>query len=129
MLKPSGAQQADLNQLLLAQQDSTSSNYRQWLTPEQYADRFGAAPAIWRRSRRGWNRWAFPQLHRAAPQFRRVQRTAQQVANAFHTQIHRYPAKRSDETTPTRLILPFPPRWQDWYPEFAGSIISGSSAR
>lgn len=37
----SPAQQADLQQLLRQQQDRTSPNYRKWLTPEQYAIRFG----------------------------------------------------------------------------------------
>ncbi len=41
MFKPTQSQQADLTALLAAQQDSSSPNYHQWLTPEQYADRFG----------------------------------------------------------------------------------------
>lgn len=43
MLKPSAAQQADLKQLLVEQQDPASVNYHRWLTPEQYADRFGVS--------------------------------------------------------------------------------------
>lgn len=39
--KPSSAQQAALEQLLREQQDPASPSYRRWLTPEQYADRFG----------------------------------------------------------------------------------------
>src|ERR1022692_3707436 len=38
------AQQADLESLLAAQQDPGSADYHRWLTPEQYADRFGASP-------------------------------------------------------------------------------------
>ena len=45
MLKPTAAQQADLESLLAQQQDPTSANYHQWLTPEQYADRFGRPQA------------------------------------------------------------------------------------
>ena len=37
-------QQADLDRLLMAQQDPTSPDYHRWLSPEQYADRFGASP-------------------------------------------------------------------------------------
>src|SRR5215470_12822050 len=37
----SAAQQADLNQLLRQQQDPSSPNYHRWLTPDQYASRFG----------------------------------------------------------------------------------------
>ncbi len=38
---PSPEQQADLDQFLLDQQNPSSPSYHQWLTPEQYADRFG----------------------------------------------------------------------------------------
>ncbi|MBV9745886.1 MAG: S8/S53 family peptidase, partial [Acidobacteriia bacterium] len=44
-LKPSAAQQADLDQLLAQQQDPSSPNYHKWLTPEQFAERFGASQA------------------------------------------------------------------------------------
>src|SRR5215470_2579725 len=37
----SAAQQADLNHLLRDQQDRSSPNYHRWLTPDQYASRFG----------------------------------------------------------------------------------------
>ena len=37
----SASQQADLDQLLREQQDPKSSNYHRWLTPDQYASRFG----------------------------------------------------------------------------------------
>jgi subtilase family serine protease len=39
--QPSAAQQADLEQLIADQQDPQSDSYHAWLTPEQYADRFG----------------------------------------------------------------------------------------
>ena len=42
-LRPSQAQQADLTSFLAQQQDPNSPNYHRWLTPEQYADRFGAS--------------------------------------------------------------------------------------
>ena len=38
-------QQAALDQLLADQQNPKSPRYRQWLTPEQFAERFGAAQA------------------------------------------------------------------------------------
>ena len=37
----SPAQQTDLDSLLRQQQDPSSANYHKWLTPEQYAARFG----------------------------------------------------------------------------------------
>ncbi|HEY3628039.1 MAG TPA: protease pro-enzyme activation domain-containing protein [Terracidiphilus sp.] len=39
------AQQADLNALLAAQQNPSSPQYHQWLTPDQFAARFGMAQA------------------------------------------------------------------------------------
>ena len=39
------AQQADITQLLAAQQNPNSPSYHQWLTPEQYGARFGLSPA------------------------------------------------------------------------------------
>ncbi|HEY1897771.1 MAG TPA: protease pro-enzyme activation domain-containing protein, partial [Terracidiphilus sp.] len=39
----SAAQQADLEALLAAQQDPSSPQYHQWLTPDQFAARFGMA--------------------------------------------------------------------------------------
>ena len=43
VLNKSTAQQAALEKLLADQQDASSPEYRQWLTPQQYADRFGAS--------------------------------------------------------------------------------------
>lgn len=43
--KPTPAQQADLNELLVELQDPGSPKYHNWLTPEAYADRFGASKA------------------------------------------------------------------------------------
>jgi uncharacterized protein (TIGR03437 family) len=44
-LRPTPAQQADLDKLLIALQTPSSPKYRNWLTPEAYADRFGASKA------------------------------------------------------------------------------------
>jgi subtilase family serine protease len=43
VLKPSTSQQADLDRLLAQQQNPSSPDYHGWLTPEQYADRFGVS--------------------------------------------------------------------------------------
>ena len=43
VLKPSAAQQADLDGLLSRQQDPQSANYHKWLTPKEYGARFGLA--------------------------------------------------------------------------------------
>jgi hypothetical protein len=44
LMAPSASQQMALNQLLAQQQDPKSPNYHKWLTPQQYADRFGLSP-------------------------------------------------------------------------------------
>src|SRR5215469_14120837 len=44
MLTQSDAQKADLQKLLADQQNPASPDYHRWLTPAQYADRFGVAP-------------------------------------------------------------------------------------
>jgi uncharacterized protein (TIGR03437 family) len=91
MLKKTDAQQAALGQLLQQQQDPASPNYHDWLTPEQYADRFGLSQSdldkisAWLQSEgfiveyvaRGRNWLAFSG-------------TAGQVQAAFETEIHRY---------------------------------------
>jgi subtilase family serine protease len=41
VFKRTAAQEAALEKLLEQQQDPSSSNYHKWLTPEQFADRFG----------------------------------------------------------------------------------------
>jgi uncharacterized protein (TIGR03437 family) len=90
-LAPSAAQQADLDQLLQAQQTPGSADYHRWLTPEQFADRFGASPAdiaaitAWLQSEgltiaavaRGRN-WVA------------ASGSAAQVESAFGTELHRY---------------------------------------
>lgn len=42
---PSKAQQQDLDNLLAQQQDRSSPNYHKWLTPAQFAERFGMTTA------------------------------------------------------------------------------------
>jgi uncharacterized protein (TIGR03437 family) len=92
-LKRSAAQQAEIENLLEEQQDPSSPNYHKWLTPEEYADRFGVARtdvagiASWLQSQglsidhlgRGRNWIAFSG-------------TAGQVQTALGTQFHRYRA-------------------------------------
>jgi uncharacterized protein (TIGR03437 family) len=43
VLQQTPEQQADLDRLLNAQQDPASLDYHRWLSPDQYADRFGAS--------------------------------------------------------------------------------------
>jgi subtilase family serine protease len=91
MLKPTGAQVAALNQLLAEQRDPTSANYRKWLTPEQYGDRFGVSQndldkiATWLKSA------GFVIEYTArARDWIAFSGTAAQVQAAFHSPTHRY---------------------------------------
>jgi hypothetical protein len=45
VLKPSAEQQAELDGVLAAQQDPNSAQYHQWLSPQEYADRFAPSQA------------------------------------------------------------------------------------
>ncbi len=88
---PTAAQQTALTQLLAQQQDRNSPNFHKWLTPEQYADRFGLSQhdiqqiVAWLKSQgftmvnpaRGRNWVSFTG-------------TAAQVQSAFGTEVHRF---------------------------------------
>src|SRR5690349_16881501 len=45
LFQPTPSQQADLDQLLAAQQNPSSPDYHRWLTPDDFADRFGLSTA------------------------------------------------------------------------------------
>jgi uncharacterized protein (TIGR03437 family) len=86
-LKPS----ADPTALVRDQQDPSSPEFHKWLTPEQYADRFGASQAdigqitAWLQSQ-GLNVLRVARGRDSVT----VAGTADQLQNAFQTQIHRY---------------------------------------
>jgi uncharacterized protein (TIGR03437 family) len=90
-LKPSAAQTAALQQLLAEQQDPTSPNYHKWLTPEQYAESFGASQAdvdtvkAWLESQG----FTVGQVARAR-NWIEFSGTAAQVQSAFGAEIHQY---------------------------------------
>jgi uncharacterized protein (TIGR03437 family) len=91
MVKLDAAQQQDLDRLLAAQQNPSSPDFHNWLTPEAFADRFGLSASdhskvsAWLQSQglnvqetgRGRNWIAFSG-------------TAGQVSRALRTSIHRY---------------------------------------
>jgi uncharacterized protein (TIGR03437 family) len=91
LLKPSGAQQSDLQQLLIEQQDAASPSFHRWLTPEQYADRFGASAGDMAQIV-AWAQSQGLQVTNVARSrtFVSFSGTAQQAQAAFHTAIHRY---------------------------------------
>ena len=91
VFKLAPAQQAAVDKLLAEQQNPHSSNYRKWLTPEQYAARFGMSDAdlakvsAWLKSQGltvdGYSR-ARTRVFFSG--------TASQVEGAFRTEFHRY---------------------------------------
>src|SRR5579859_3518985 len=95
----SPAQQSDLDRLLRDQQNPASRSYHRWLTPEQYADRFGMSQndltkvSAWLKSQEmnvsGASRGR-TEIHFSG--------SAAQVENAFRTQLHRYVIKIGRES-------------------------------
>ena len=91
MLAPTASQKADLESLLVQQQNPASPLYRQWLTPEQFAERFGASPEDIGRVTAWLQSSGFNVIGAARGRdFIAFTGTAGQVEKAFHTSIHRY---------------------------------------
>jgi subtilase family serine protease len=85
------AQQADLDALLRAQRDRSSPQYRKWLTPEQYADRFGVSRKDLARITSWLERMGFSDIQPARSRtFVTMSGNAALVQYAFQTPVHRY---------------------------------------
>ncbi len=84
-------QAADLDRLLEAQRDPASADYQNWLSPEEYAERFGVSEndlaqlASWLESQG----LAVEQVARAR-NWITFSATAAQIGAAFSTELHRY---------------------------------------
>src|SRR5271165_4188386 len=91
VLKPSADQQAALDQLLLDQQNPKSSGYHRWLTPEEYADRFGVSESDLAKIA-DWARGQDLTVTGTARARNAVSLSgsAAQIGSAFHTEIHLY---------------------------------------
>ncbi len=88
---PSANQQKAINQLLAQQQDPRSPLYHKWLTPEQYADRFGLSPNNIQKLTAWLQSQGFTVGNVArARNFIVFSGTAAQAENAFQTQIHNF---------------------------------------
>jgi uncharacterized protein (TIGR03437 family) len=91
MFQQNAAQRASLDQLLAAQRDPASPDYHRWLTPEQYADRFGLSPADLARATAWLKSAGFKIEYTArARDWIAFSGTAAQVQAAFQTSVHRY---------------------------------------
>ncbi len=111
VLALSPTQETDLASLLAAQQDPNSPDFRVWLTPEQYADRFGYSQSDLDRIT-AWLQGEQLEVistgrGRTGITFRG---TASHVERAFRTQIHHYDlrgtrhfANSTEPSVPTAL--------------------------
>ena len=88
---PTAAQQQAMTQLLAQQQDRKSPNYHKWLTPEQWADRFGLSPNDIQKITNWLGDQGFVNIHPARGRnWVMFSGTAAQVQSAFATEIHQY---------------------------------------
>ncbi len=91
VMAPSPSQQVALNLLLAQQQDRSSPNFHKWLTPEQFAERFGVSQGditkitAWLHAQ-GFQVFSVPRGRTSVG----FSGTAAQIQSAFKTEIHRY---------------------------------------
>ena len=104
----SQAQQADLEALIAAQQNPSSSQYHRWLTPDQFAARFGMAQSDLDKvqtllQQQGFSIDSIARSHNMI----RFSGTVAQVEAAFATQMHYYQSGGVRHFAPsTALSLP-----------------------
>ena len=91
LFQQTAAQKADLAALLAAQQNPTSPSFHQWLTPAQYGDRFGLAPADLQKVTAWLQGHGFTIVETPeSKNFLVFDGTAAQVESAFHVEMHNY---------------------------------------
>ncbi|HTU33779.1 MAG TPA: S53 family peptidase [Candidatus Acidoferrum sp.] len=91
MTAPTVAQEQALKQLLAQQQDPKSSNYHKWLTPEQFASRFGLSQNDIQQITAWLESEGFTNVHPARGRnWVSFTGTAGQVESALGTSIHHY---------------------------------------
>ena len=101
----SAAQQADLEALLKAQQDPKSRQYHQWLTPDQFAARFGMVQGDLDKVRTWLQQQGFS--IDSVARSRNVIRftgTVAQVESAFGTQMHYYVVGGARHFAPSTVL-------------------------
>ncbi len=108
MFNRSEAQRADLEGLIAAQQNPTSPLYHQWLTPDQFAARFGMAQSdldkvqSWL-EQQGFTVDSVARSHTSI----RFSGTTGQVERAFQTEMHNYTVDGEKHFAPsTQLTVP-----------------------
>jgi subtilase family serine protease len=105
---PSPSQQKAIDQLLAQQQNHHSALYHQWLTPAQYADRFGLSPNDIQKLTAWLQSQGFSVLSVAhARNFIVFSGTAAQAQTAFQTQIHKFSINgQSNFSNTTPISIP-----------------------
>ncbi len=104
---PSASQQKAMDELLTEQQDPRSPLFHQWLTPEQYADRFGLSPNDVQKLTAWLQSQGF--TVRSVAQGRNwivFSGTAAQAEKVFRVEIHNFEIdgkKRFSNTTPISI--------------------------
>ena len=94
MFKPTESQQASLSALLDELQDPSSPNFHQWLSPEQFADRFGLSQIDMEKVVAWLQEQGFTVTQKARSRnWVSFSGTAAQVQAAFQTEIHHYLVK------------------------------------
>ncbi len=111
VLAPSDRQQKDLEAFLQALQDPASPDFERWLTPEQFANRFGPSPSDYAQVV-GWLEAQGFSVHGQVPSRNWISfgGTAALARQAFGVEIHRYQvngqthfANSNDPTVPEAL--------------------------
>src|SRR5947207_8746010 len=90
LLQRSAEQEAALQRLLAQQQDLTSARFHAWLTPQEFGQQFGPADSDVQAVKDWLNSQGFTNLKlNNGKTLIEFNGTAEQVRNAFHTEVHR----------------------------------------
>ena len=105
VFKRSAAQQADLEALLAAQQDPSSAQYHQWLSPAQFAARFGMAQADLDKVQTWLQQQGFSidSVARSRNMIR-FSGTTRELEQAFQTEMHYYNIGGEKHFAPSKAL-------------------------
>jgi subtilase family serine protease len=135
VLQRSASQQAALDRLLAAQQDKTSAEYHQWLSPEQFGEQFGASDSDIQKITAWLESHGF-QVNSVSKGRNLINfsGSAGEVRQAFHTTMHQYVvgtrdhlANAADPAIPSALasVVAGVRSLNDFFPKAAHHARSG----
>jgi subtilase family serine protease len=141
VFKPTAAQLTNLDALLKRLQDPSSPDYHKWLTPEEFADRFGLSRADMDKVDSWLRDEGFTVVETArSRRWITFAGTAKQIESAFRTELHEYvvdgesrfanatepsvPAALAEAVLGFRSLNDFPlkPRIRTGNPDFTSSV-------